>query len=1045
MNAVTPIRVFISSPGDLAPERAVVNTVLDELNRSPVFRDRYKLMAYAWELGTPPVIGAQAQDLVDTYLLHPADCDIMICLLWLRMGLPQQRTDPATQLPYQSGTEYEILTAYRAHQARGRPLILLYRCTREAPDPAAVDQEQAGRLSAFFNRFNPGGDLQGLIGSFADPNQLRDKLRYDLTLLIQRNFIAQSGTETVRRTPHPLKLARITPPSAPRRPRVVQETPRHNLPAQVTPLIGRVDEVTDVCDRLRRADVRVLTLTGPGGIGKTRLAIQVATELLEQFANAVCFVDLAAIHDASLAASTIAQTLGVQEGSDQSLMQLLKAYLRNRQLLLVLDSFEHILDAAQQVAELIAGAPQLKVLITSREVLHLYGEHEFVVPPLAVPEPIHRLTLDRLTQYDAVRLFVECAQAVQSTFVVSEANAPIIAEICRRLDGLPLAIELAAARIKLFSPNALLARLSNRFMLLTGGARTLPTRQQTLRNTMAWSFALLSASECTLFTRLSVFVGGCTHETVEMVCGSIGGLMDDVLGGLEQLVRKSLVRLSANEQGEPRFTMLETIREYAHEQLAARDELATMQREYAAYFIALVESAEPYLRGANQLEWIAHLEAEYLNIRAVLTWCFGDAGDPALGLQLVGALGWFWWVRNHYTEGWHWLTIALNRDLPLVPSLRARALVTASLIALGVGEHQQGTLWANEALGLYRQLVDDRGVSYVLGVLGAHKAYQGNERDATDLWQEGLRVARGAGHDWMIVTHLRQLGWISQDEAAALHLNEAALQLGRHIGDRWTLSLIALNLGTRLAAHSDYTRAQEHFEQGLRSARELGDSGTVANILVRFAVMQIMQGNYTRSAALLAEAQGLARTIGSAQISALALRVLGDLARIRSQYDAAETQYHESLALFRNINNLIDVGWTVLRLGFLALLQGKASLAQHWLNEVPVLPERHSSPEYRVVWMMLTAGIAHARGDRQAAARLLGSVAAHQTAHPAVYHPTTPIDYAQIVNEVQAALDQAIYQRAWLSGQALSIEQALAEAHSVRLGVHGLRSESDGR
>src|SRR5215213_8092864 len=257
---------------------------------------------------------------------------------------------------------------------------MLYRCTRDAPDPSAIEREKAERVEAFFNRFNIDCYLQGLVGSFDDPSTLPNKLRYDLSLVLQRDFISRSGHGTARNALRPLSRLRIATPAAPRPKHVAQETSRHNLPAQLTPLIGRVTETAGVCERLRRSDVRVLTLTGPGGIGKTRLAIQAATELFEQFANGVCFVDLAAIHDASLAAATIAQTLGVQESGGQPLLQVLKAYLRKKQILLVLDSFEHILDAAQQVAELMMNAPQLKVLITSREVLHLYGEHEFVVP-----------------------------------------------------------------------------------------------------------------------------------------------------------------------------------------------------------------------------------------------------------------------------------------------------------------------------------------------------------------------------------------------------------------------------------------------------------------------------------------------------------------------------------------------------------------------------------------------------------------------------------------------------------------------------------------
>ena len=339
----------------------------------------------------------------------------------------------------------------------------------------------------------------------------------------------------------------------------------NNLPTPPTVLLGREQEVADISTLIRRRDVRLVTLSGPGGIGKTRLSLQIAAELIEQFADGVYFVDLAPIRDPQLVSTAIAETLGVRETGAEPFLARLKDHLRDKRMLLVLDNFEHVLDSAVLVAELLRAAPGLKALITSRAALHLSGEHEFVVPPLAVPGSAHLPALDQLSQYAAVALFRERVQASQPSFQVTNANAGAVAEICVRLDGLPLAIELAAARAKLFAPEALLGRLSSRLALLTGGPRDVPARQQTLRNTIDWSYNLLSAGEQALFARLGVFVGDCTLEAAVAVCNTDGDLPLDTLDGVAALVNQSLLQRDVHADGEPRFRMLETLREYALE------------------------------------------------------------------------------------------------------------------------------------------------------------------------------------------------------------------------------------------------------------------------------------------------------------------------------------------------------------------------------------------------------------------------------------------------------------------------------------------------
>src|SRR5436305_9013314 len=391
---------------------------------------------------------------------------------------------------------------------------------------------------------------------------------------------------------------------------------RHNLPAQLTPLIGRKQEVTIVDTLLRHPEVRLLTLTGPGGVGKTRLGLEVAAELLDDYPDGVCFVPLASISDPDLVVPTIAQALGIKEAGEQPVASLLQAYLQDKRLLLLLDNFEQVLAAAPGLADLLAGCPQLKILVTSRAVLHLHGEHEFSVPPLALPDLIHLPEREALSQYAAVSLFLQCAQAAKPDFQLTPANTHTIAEICVHLDGLPLAIELAAARIKLLPPQALLTRLEYRLQVLTSGARDAPVRQQTLRNTLAWSYDLLDAREQWLFRRLSVFAGGYTLEAVEGLSTALGETPADVLDGVASLMDKSLPRQVEQEGQEPRLLMLATIREYALEALAASGEMESTRRAHAAYYLALAEQGEREAGVPQQGAWLDRLEREHDNLRS---------------------------------------------------------------------------------------------------------------------------------------------------------------------------------------------------------------------------------------------------------------------------------------------------------------------------------------------------------------------------------------------------------------------------------------------
>jgi predicted ATPase/class 3 adenylate cyclase len=522
----------------------------------------------------------------------------------------------------------------------------------------------------------------------------------------------------------------------------------NNLPVQPTPLVGRVREVGAVCALMHRDEVRLVTLTGPGGIGKTRLGLQVAAELSESFADGVFFVDLAPLRNPSLVLSTIAQIIGIQEAAGQPLLERLADVLQQKQLLLLLDNFEQVMSAAMQVADLLSACPSLKVLVTSRERLHVRAEHEFAVPPLALLDPNRLPELATLAQSEAVALFLERAQATKSDFQLNPTNARAIAEICARLDGLPLAIELAAARIKLLSPQALLARLDQRLTVLTSGARDVPARHQTLRHTIAWSYDLLSAQEQRLFRRLAVFVGGCTPEAVESVSTAVDDTNADLLDSMASLLDKSLLQRVEQDGDEPRFAMLETIREYGLEMLASAGEEQATRMAHAAYYLALAERAEPELSGPQQLIWFERLEREHDNLRAALSWLLEQGAHEQSkehALRLGGALSRFWEIRGYVSEGWRWLERVLEISRGERSAVRAKALIGAGALASLQDDFGQAEALCEEGMALCRELGDRRGSATALSSLGYAALMRSNYAAAHAQLEEALTLFREVG------------------------------------------------------------------------------------------------------------------------------------------------------------------------------------------------------------------------------------------------------------------------------------------------------------
>jgi predicted ATPase/class 3 adenylate cyclase/Tfp pilus assembly protein PilF len=595
----------------------------------------------------------------------------------------------------------------------------------------------------------------------------------------------------------------------------------NNLPAQATPFIGRDSEIRAVKEQLASANVRLLTLSGVGGTGKTRLALQVAADMVDEFEQGVFFVPLAPLSDPGLVLQAIAQAFGVRETAGRSLKDQLQDHLHDKQILLVLDNFEQVIDAASLVSDLLTAAPRLKVLITSREVLRLYGEANYPVPPLSVPDP-HRLPpLDRMTQYEAVALFIDRALAVAPDFAVTNENAPAVAEICHRLDGLPLAIELAAARARVLPPQRMLAELSHRLTFVTGRARDLPTRQRTLRGAIDWSHDLLSGDEQKLFRRLGVFVGGCALEAIESICNLENDLR--VLETLDSLVGKSLLK-QAETRGQPRFTMLETIREYSREKLLAVGDAEKLQNRHRDYFLALAVEAAPKLVGAAQAEWFERLDVEHDNLRSALESSLSEA-DPNDSLRLCSTLQRFWWTRGHLSEGRAWCARALAGPEAGEPTPeRAKALSGSGLLAFWQGDYPAARAQHEECLAIWRQRADQRGIGISLNNLGM--------------------VARSQG-----------------DYAAARTLYEESLAM-RDIGDRWGKGASMMNLGNVAAEQGDYGGARAWLEESLATFRELGDGVAIATALENLGNVAYAQGELASARALHVDSLTMRRQLG---------------------------------------------------------------------------------------------------------------------------------------------------------------------------------------
>ena len=699
----------------------------------------------------------------------------------------------------------------------------------------------------------------------------------------------------------------------------------NNLPHQPTSFIGREKEVAEV--KVLLTNTRLLTLTGMGGSGKTRLSLQIAHDLLDDYPNGVWQIKLDSLSDSTLLPQTIADLLGVKEEASKTIQQSLIKWLRPKHLLLVLDNCEHLLNGFDSFTdELLGSCTHLHILATSRERLNVSGEQTYPVPLLSIPDPKSSQTAADLSGYESVALFIQRAQAVRHDFAVTDANAPAVAQICWRLDGIPLAIELAAARVRVLSAEEINTHLDqdSRFRLLTGGARDTLPRQQTLRALIDWSHDLLTNQEKSLLRRLSVFAGGWTLSAAEVVCAGAPVEDFEVLDLLTALVDKSLVVAEPAGDG-TRYRLLETIRQYGGDRLGESGEVEAVSGRAAACFLALAEEAEQQLEGPERRGWFSRLEAEHDNLRASLSWSLsweeplqGERSKDGVlrlandGLRLAASLWEFWFVRGHLSEGRRWLDLALARSgvwAGEASAARAKALHGAGNLAWLQGYYTEAQVLLEESLILYRQLGDQKGTATTLMKQGWVAWHQGDYAGARDLHKESLVLFQQLGDQSSIASTLMNLANVAQrqgDFAGARALYEESLSLYRQSGDQRSIAFMLGGLGRVAQRQDDYMRARALHEESLNLFRQLGDQNGIANVLGYQGLVAQNQGDFAGARALYEESLSLFRQVGDQQGIVNALSGLGIVAQRQSQMERSARLSGAFASLRDSIGNDLD-------------------------------------------------------------------------------------------------------------------------------------------
>ena len=852
-------------------------------------------------------LDAAAFDLAATHALAVRDAARCRAALALHTGayLPEDRGEPWAEGPRR-----------RLEQHYHHLLLHLADLCATHGESAAAEEHLRTLLAADSLHEEAAARLMTLLASQSKRSEAL-RIYQAFATALEEELGVEPGEE-VQEIRSRLLAALAAPPMAARPPRRPLPDRPTNLPASLTTTVGRVWERAEVARLLRgdaaqgRSPCRLLSLTGVGGVGKTRLALEVGAALLGNYPDGVWLVELAAIpareaDDPTPVVQVVATALGIKEEAHRSLLERLIESVRPRELLLLLDNCEHLSRAcATLAAGLLRECPGLSILVTSRASLGMPGEVLWTVPLLAVP-PEGIVDRDTVMQYEAIQLFVERGKAARVDFVLTQRHAAAVAQICRRLDGIPLAIELAAARLQFFGVQEVAARLDDCFRLLIGASRTVLPRQQTLRSSLEWSYSLLDNREQVLLRSLSVFAGGWTLAAAEAVCADEVVPASTLMSCLGNLVRHSLVLL--RPEGEPaRYRLLEPIRQYAAERLAATSEQTTMQDQHLAWCVDLAEEAEPHLRGAKQTVWLEWLEAEHDNLRAALRWSVGK-GSGGQGLQLAGALWRFYYLRGYFTEGRGWLMAVLAQDgtIPVPVALRARALNGAGNLAEYQGDYARAAALHEESLALRRALGDSCGIAGSLNNLGNLAERQGDHVRATVLHEESLALHRTMGEKHGVASSLGNLGIVAKRQG-------------------------------------DYRRAAALFDESLAVRRALGDGHGTANALSGLGTVAEKQGDHTRAAALHEESLALYRELGDKRGAAMALQNRGTVAEKQGDYARAAALHEESLVLYRELGDRLGMGEAMEGLARLTGALGQPRRGAHLWGAADALRQTLGTP-----------------------------------------------------------------------------------------------------
>jgi predicted ATPase/Tfp pilus assembly protein PilF len=804
------LRVFVSSTlRELSQERNTAQEAIRGLKLAPVM----------FELGARP---HPASDLYRAYL---DQSHIFLGIYWQSYGW----VAPDMSI---SGLEDEYLLA-------GDKPKLIY---IKSPAP-----EREQNLKLLLDRIKSDNAIS--YKYFSTTDELMESIENDLAVMLTERFeLSELQAD--------LSIAEV-------------EFSKHNIPAQITSFVGRGEEIEVILKIFKREDVRLITLTGPGGTGKTRLALQIAKELIDYFEDGVWFIELAEAGEPRLVVSKIAQILGVREGGSLSLLASLKRYLRNKQILLLLDNFEQVIVAAPVVAELLEVAQGLSVLATSRSLLNLRGEVEFPVPPLKLPEDRPGQDMDRIIQCESVQMFLQRAEAANPRFSINKSNAATIGEICQRLDGLPLALELAAAKIKILSPETMSSMLSSRLKLLTGGARDLPERQQTLRNTLEWSINLLDDEVKTLFARLGVFVGGFSLEAAETICNlkEDNEANQDFFEVLSMVLNNSLLQMEDYHSLGPRFKMLETIREYAHDLLEENEEIDKFQERHAQYFAERLIGVGYKFRTREADYWLGWVHSEHDNLRATLTWYLSDPDSHALAAWLLVSMIWFWYRRGFLIEGRDWCNRLL--ESPVVEKhleSKGLALFSSGAMAMWQGDLKSALSFIEEAVEVVRTVEDPFSIANALLFYGTALVNQGEDQIAFPHLEEALSLYKQLNMLWYQAITMVHLGnaalGLGDPSKAQLYLEEAHA-ISQNVGENWLISLVLNNYGEVARVQGEYQRAKDLYEESETLLREMGDMGDLARLVHNLGYIDFHTGDLEK----------------------------------------AEVQFHESLIMFRKLSN----------------------------------------------------------------------------------------------------------------------------------------------